>query len=175
MSFPFFPGFAIGVAGGLFTAWVERRYIGAEGAPFDLSAVGRCLLAGRAIFFYLGKLIWPAPLIFIYPRWEINPAAAWQYLYPVAVLGLIAALAFGKNRTRGALAGFLFFAGSLLPALGFVNVFPFVYSYVADHFQYLACLGVMAAVAGGWGVLADRVARPFVYGWPLPCSWFARC
>jgi len=35
------------------------------------------------------------------------------------------------------------------PALGFLNVYPFRYSYVADHFQYLALLGILVPAAAG--------------------------
>ena len=52
---------------------------------------------------------------------------------------------------------FLFFAGTLFPALGFFNVFPFLYSSVADHFQYLAGIGVLVPLAGRW----RSSARPF--------------
>src|ERR1700728_4695142 len=45
-----------GAAAGLFTAWVERTDIGAHGADFNLSAGQRCLIAGRALWFYLSKL-----------------------------------------------------------------------------------------------------------------------
>ena len=148
---PLLPWFALGAAAGLFTAWVERRYIGAQGAAFDLGLVGRCLLAGRAAWFYFGKLLWPAPLVFIYPHWQVSAAAGWQYLFPVAALALAAALWRGRKRGRAPLAALLFFAGTLFPALGFFNVYPFVFSYVADHFQYLASLGVIALVAAGGG------------------------
>jgi tetratricopeptide (TPR) repeat protein len=56
------------------------------------------------------------------------------------------------------LAAALFFGGALVPVLGFVNVYPFVFSFVADHFQYLASLGPIAAVAGGIAVLVERQA-----------------
>jgi protein O-mannosyl-transferase len=61
------------------------------------------------------------------------------------------------RRHRGPLAGFLWFAGTLFPALGFFNVFPFVYSYVADHFQYLASLGVLVPVACGLALARRRL------------------
>jgi len=51
-----------------------------------------------------------------------------------------------RRRTRGPLAGWLFFAGSLLRT-GFFNVYPFIFSYVADHFQYLASLGIIVPAA----------------------------
>ena len=145
--FPLLPWFAVGVTGGLFTAWVERFLIGARGAEFALTLPERCLLAGRAVWFYLGKLVWPADLIFIYPRWTIDATAWWQYLFPVGVLVLIPGLWRLARRSRGLLAGILIFVGTLFPALGFFNVYPFVFSFVADHFQYLASIGILAPAA----------------------------
>src|SRR6185369_14457255 len=63
---PLLPWFAFALASGLFTAWVERTIIGAEGAAFDLTLLQRCALAGHVIVFYLGKLVWPAGLAFFY-------------------------------------------------------------------------------------------------------------
>ena len=61
-----------------------------------------------------------------------------------------------RRRWRGPLAGLLFFVGTLFPVLGFFNVFPFIYSFVADHFQYLASLGVIALVSAGMALLLAR-------------------
>ena len=144
---PLAPWLLLGACGGLFSAWMERTIIGAGGAEFALTPVQRGLVAGRAICFYLGKLAWPADLMSIYPRWIVNPAVGWQYLFPLAVLVLLAALGWVARRRRGPLAAFLLFVGTLFPSLGFLNVYPFVFSYVADHFQYLACLGILAPVA----------------------------
>ena len=145
---PLVPWFALGFVSGLFTAWVEQSLIGAEGAEFDLTALQRVLLAGRALCFYFGKLIWPVDLVFIYPRWTLDPAAWWQYLFP-AVVGLLGAVLLRRaRRQRGPLAVFLLYSGTLFPALGFLNVYPFLFSYVADHFQYLASLAVIVPAAG---------------------------
>jgi tetratricopeptide (TPR) repeat protein len=163
---PLLPWFVIGTVAGLFTAWVERKYIGAEGASFTLSLLQRCLLAGRVAWFYLAKLVWPGNLLFIYPHWTVDAAAGWQYLFPLAAVALILALWLLRRRTRGPLAGALFFLGTLFPALGFFNVYPFLFSYVADHFQYLASLGIIALAAAGWarwtqGAMAeDAAGRP---------------
>jgi len=147
---PLIPFFVAGIGAGLFTAWVERKYIiGAEGSEFNFSIIERFLIAGRVTWFYLGKLFWPVNLVFVYPRWQVSPTVWWQYLYPEAALLLLGALCWQPRRWRGPLAGLLFFGGTLFPALGFFNVYPFLYSFVADHFQYLAGTGPIALAAGG--------------------------
>jgi protein O-mannosyl-transferase len=153
---PLIPFFAFGIAAGLFTAWIERTIIGAQGAGFQFAFVERLLIAGRAFWFYLAKLLWPANLIFIYPRWEINPANWWQFLYPAGVALLIAGLWFSRKRSRAPLAALLFFGGTLFPALGFFNVFSFRFSFVADHFQYLASLGIITLFSAGIVTLFQR-------------------
>lgn len=161
---PLLPWLAAGLAAGLFTAWVERTQIGAQGAAFELSALERLLIASRALVFYAGKLIWPANLTFIYPRWNIDAPSAAFYLSPFVVLGVLFALWRRRWRGRGPLAAFLLFAGTLFPALGFVDVFPFVYSFVADHFQYLASLALFAAAGAALARLprAAHVVAPAV-------------
>jgi tetratricopeptide (TPR) repeat protein len=147
---PLLPALALALAAGLLTAWVERRFIGAHGTEFTLNPLERVLLAGHVAWFYAGKLAWPFRLSFIYPRWFVTAAAPRQYAWVLALLALLAVLWARRRRSRGLLAGVLVFLGSLFPALGFVDVYPFRYSYVADHFQYLASLGLFALVAGGW-------------------------
>jgi tetratricopeptide (TPR) repeat protein len=167
---PLLPWFAIGIAAGLFTAWVERRYVAAEGPDFELTLLQRCLLASRAIFFYFGKLVWPFNLTFTYPRWKVDQSAWWQYGFLLGVLAVGAGLWLWSPRRRGPLAAFLFFAGTLFPALGFFNVYPFIYSYVADHFQYLASLGVFAPIAYGLTLALGRIPRNVRWAAPLACT-----
>ncbi|PAW66685.1 MAG: hypothetical protein B9S34_07450 [Opitutia bacterium Tous-C1TDCM] len=143
-TLPLLPWLVLGVGAGLGTAWLETNQIGAAGSDFALGPLERTLLAGRVVWFYLGKLVWPADLAFFYPRWTIDAGVAWQWLFPAAVVVVLAA-AFGwRRRDRGPLAAALLFGGTLVPVLGFVNVYPFVFSYVADHFQYLASLAAIA-------------------------------
>ena len=153
---PLVPWFVLGASAGLFTAWVERTFIGAQGAGFTLTPIERLLVAARAVCFYAGKLIWPVNLTFSYPRWTIDPAVWWQYLYPLAILALAVVLAKLARRRRGPLAALLLFTGTLFPALGFLNAFPFVYSFVADHFQYLASLALIVPFC----VLVQRLRFP---------------
>jgi Flp pilus assembly protein TadD len=167
---PLLPFFAIGIISGLFTALVERRFVGAVGSEFSFMFVERCLIAGRAVWFYLYKLLWSANLILIYPRWHIDATAVWQYLFPAAFL-LAAVLFWGlRNRSRAPLATLLYFTITLFPALGFFNVNFFRFSFVADHFQYLASIGPITAAAAsivqGTGLLREKLRRPVQ---PLLC------
>ena len=147
---PLLPFFVLGVGLGLLTAWIEKYHVGAQGAAWSLTFSERCLIAGRALWFYAGKLVWPVPLAFIYPRWKIEPAVWWQWLFPVAAAGVVAGLWLARRRLgKGPLVAVLFFAGTLGPALGFVNVYPMRYSFVADHFQYLAGVGLITLCAAG--------------------------
>jgi hypothetical protein len=65
------------------------------------------------------------------------------------VLALVSLAWTLRDSTRAPLAALLFFIGTLFPVLGFVNVFPFLYSFVADHFQYTASIGLIAGLCGG--------------------------
>ncbi len=171
---PLLPWFGLGVTSGLFTAWVERTYIGANGATYTLTPVQHILLAGRILCFYAAKTLWPVHLIFSYPRWDVDPRIWWQYLYPLAVFAVLAELLYLARRPNGRarrapLASFLIFAGTLFPVLGFLHVFPFKFSYVADHFQYLAALAIMVPVAS---LLTQSVSRTFSAKWVQHAAGF---
>ena len=118
------------------------------------------MLAGRVVWFYLSKLVWPANLVFIYPRWDINPREWWQWLFPIATLGMFVGLWAMRRRWRGPLAAWLLFVGTLVPVLGFLNVYPFICSFVADHFQYFASLGIIVLVSAGIATGLERASLP---------------
>ncbi|TMA38899.1 MAG: tetratricopeptide repeat protein [Deltaproteobacteria bacterium] len=152
------PFFALGVASGLVTTWMETHHVGATGELWSLSLLERCLVAGRVLWFYAAKLVWPYPLAFIYARWHVDAAVWWQYLFPLAAAGVVAALYVVRRRFgSGPLVAVLCYAATLAPALGFINVYPMRYSFVADHFQYLAGLPLIALAAAAG---ATRLPRP---------------
>ena len=125
-------------------------YRSSEGAaPLGYSLTERMLIAARALWFYAGKLLWPSELAVIYPRWNIRVAdpLAWGYLLAAVALA-VALWHFRHQLGRGPLAGALFFAVTLSPVLGFVDHGYMQYAFVADRFQYLAGIGVMAVVIG---------------------------
>ena len=146
---PLAPFFAISAASGFVTFWVERTYVHSEIERYDLTFVQRFLLAGRDVWFYLSKLAWPGNLTFVYPRWTIDPTQGWQWIFPIAAIGATISLWLLRKRLRGPLAAWLFFCATLFPVLGFVNVYMFTYTYVADHLQYLASLGMIVLASAG--------------------------
>jgi tetratricopeptide (TPR) repeat protein len=152
------PLFALGVLAGLATAWIEVYHVGATGEEWHLSAIERILVAGRALWFYLATIVWPHPLTFMYPRWHIDAGSAAQYLFPLSACAVGAALWLLRGRIgKAPLVAALFFACTLVPALGFLNVYPMRYSYVADHFQYLASIGPIALAVVLLKRLLDRI------------------
>jgi tetratricopeptide (TPR) repeat protein len=147
------PMLLVGAASGLLTAWLERAHVRASGPEWDLSLLERILIAGRALWFYTYKLVWPVDLAFIYPRWIIDTSVWWQYAFALAAMAVPIALFALRDRIgRGPVTAVLFFAGTLFPALGFFNIYPMRYSFVANHFQYLACVGLIALAVA----LAER-------------------
>ena len=161
---PLFPLLAVGVAMGMVTAHMEKINVGAMGAEWAMSATQRLLVAGHVLCFYAGKFAWPTDLMFFYPRWQINAADWLQWLWPLAAVAALAALwAMRRRLGRGPLAAALVFAGSLTPALGFFDVYPMRYSFVADHFQYHAMMAMVALACGlaawAWGKIGSATLR----------------
>jgi tetratricopeptide (TPR) repeat protein len=157
---PLVPYFTAGIAAGATTAWFERTVLGAGGAEYQLHAIDRVLLAGRAAWFYLGKLLWPSNLTFIYPRWTIDAGPSGAYVYVLAAAAALLALWAMRHRSRSPLATALLYLGALVPALGFVDVYPFRYSFVADHFQYLATLPMLAGLSAAMTIALTRTRLP---------------
>ncbi len=142
------PFVAMGLAMGLLSIWWEKHldnYLPKYHLP---GGIDRLLIATHAIWFYAGKVLWPVNLTFSYPRWNINAANPAQYLWLAACL-LVAAFLWFKRRPlgRGTVAAVIFFVAVLSPMLGFIPLYTFYFSFVADHYQYLACLGLLAGVA----------------------------
>lgn len=157
---PLVPFLLMGAVMASVTPYLERVQVGAAGSEWNLTLIDRVLIAGRAIWFYLWKLFLPVHLVFSYPRWSVDASRWWQYLFPVAALGTVIVLYLKRDRIgRGPLAAALFFVVTLAPALGFFDFYPMRYSYVADHFQYLASLGPIALISALLSKAADRLIR----------------
>jgi tetratricopeptide (TPR) repeat protein len=167
---PLIPFFVVGIAASLVTTHMEHsiQHVGASGPEWDYTFAQRFLIATRAVWFYAAKLIWPAKLTFIYPKWNVDPAILWQWIFPVAMFGALVILgALHRRIGRGPLVAALFFIGTLFPALGFVNVYPMRYTFVADHYQYHASIGLIVLFAAGVTIAWRKVP------WRRRASWVA--
>jgi tetratricopeptide (TPR) repeat protein len=141
------------------TRHLEKTQIGATGAEWALTLPERTALSGRIVLFYFGKLAWPAKLVFIYPRWAPDAASLSGWLGTVTVVALLASTwALRERLGRGTFAALAFFVVTLIPALGFFDVYPMRYSWVADHFQYLASLGPIVLASAAATVAMNRLA-----------------
>ena len=154
------PFLLISALASAWTIWEQKFHARAVGPDWAQTLPERFIIAGRAIWFYVGKLLWPHPLIFIYPRWDIDSSKVVAYLpLLAAIAGLIALGLIRVTRSRA-----LFFAGayyvvSLFPVLGFFTVYFFRYSFVSDHFQYLASMGPLALAGAGIATVVARLGR----------------
>ena len=129
-----------------------------EPVSLGYSMIERVLIAAHALWFYVGKLLWPADLAVIYPHWEVSVTDPREWGYVAAAVALAAALWLLRHRMgRGPLAGALFFAVTLSPVLGFVDYGYMQFSFVADRYQYLAGIGVTAVLAGAAAYGAGRL------------------
>jgi len=154
------PFFTLAVTMGLVTVALEEEMVGVVRGEFQFGLPQRLLVACRALFFYAGKLVVPWPLVFNYPRWNLG-AGPLVWLWPplgVALAGVLM-VALWRRRRRGPVLAVLFYAVTLFPALGLFNVYPFRYSFVADHFQYLASLGILVLVVQAGILAAEAAAR----------------
>jgi tetratricopeptide (TPR) repeat protein len=131
----------------------------------------RLATAGDAVWFYLGKLAWPDQQALIYPRWHIDATSVAAFLPLLAVVpGMVLLCLTHRPWARAALFAFSYFLIALFPVLGLANTTYSRYSFVADHFQYLASMGPLALAAAG---LVRGAAFLFAGGARVPSSALA--
>ena len=148
---------ALGV--GLLVIWWEKYHQGTR-VLAALAPIDRLLIASRAIWFYLGKILWPSHLTFIYPHWSIDPHDPLGYGWLLAGLLACAAIYLTRRRFGHSIeVAVLFFVTTLAPLLGFVMLYTFRYTFVADHYQYLASIGPIALIAAAFVTFSERQKR----------------
>ncbi len=145
---PFF-----GVAAAL--VYVNFRFTvhGAAEVASTASFTERLLGAGAVVWFYLGKAYFPVHLTFIYPLWTIRAANPLCWLPLGGAAGLTVLLWLMRHRWgRGPLFAWLYFGVSLVPVMGFTDVYFMHYSLVSDHYEHLALIGAIAPVAAAFAL-----------------------
>ncbi len=154
----FFPFVLISLLASGWTIWEQKFHSHATGAEWVQTPLQRILISADAIWFYLLKLIWPHPLIFIYPRWNIDPSR-WLAWIPLVALLVAATILFIKRNAalRPVAFAFAYFVITLFPVLDFFDIYFFRYSFVSDHFQYLASMGPLALAGAGVVTAVEKV------------------
>ena len=116
------PFLLISLIASAWTIWEQKFHAGATGPEWAQTALQRILISADAIWFYLLKLIWPYPLIFIYPRWNVDPARPLAYV-PLVALVVVAIFLFvaRKGLLRPVFFAFAYFVIALLPILDFFD------------------------------------------------------
>lgn len=153
------PFVALGLAMGSLSIWWE---IHRQGTEWSASFFDRVSIASRALVFYLEKLVWPHPLIFSYPKFELDASQPSYYASGLVLVVAAAALFVSRHRPagRGLAAAGLWFVAMLSPLIGFIDLYTFEYSFVADHYQYVASLGPLCAFAVGGAFVWRRGGTP---------------
>ncbi|HEY3329697.1 MAG TPA: tetratricopeptide repeat protein [Capsulimonadaceae bacterium] len=118
--------------------------------------IWRVASSGMAVWFYIWKLICPANLAMIYPRWTIDTHNVLSFV-PTLLVIVAAGVVFRvrKGVAGGAFAAVTYYLLTLLPVLGFVNMAFFKSSMVSDHLQYIPMIGMAALAGAGF----DRLYR----------------
>lgn len=148
---------AVALAVAIFDMWVVRHNKMSE-AMLAPPLLERFAQSGRAFWFYAQKLVWPANLSPVYPRWQLSSVQFTGWVPLLLIAGVTAALWFLRRRIgRGPLACWLYYGITLGPTLGIIYFGFLAITPAADRYQYLASLGPLVgigALIGGY--LRDR-------------------
>ncbi|MGO9607999.1 MAG: tetratricopeptide repeat protein [Verrucomicrobiia bacterium] len=146
------------VVSGLTILEQYSQALSAGAAQWRLTYAERLVIAGKDLWFYAAKVLWPFRLAFVYPRWAVPASSVWSWVPIAALVALTVALWRRRGRAwcRAVLFAGGYFVAALLPVLGFFNIFFFRHSFVADHFQYLASVGIITLVCAGAATLWKR-------------------
>jgi Flp pilus assembly protein TadD len=159
-ALPLLPMLGISVLMGKLTIFMEHKYAGATGAGFNLDLAQRIYVSGHSFWFYIGKLIFPYPLIEVYERWKIISIPWSQYVYAAATLAVLVGLWAARGRIgRGAFAAALHFYIATSMFVLMVVIYFMHYSFVSDHWQYFGCMSVFAVAAAGITSWLDRFGK----------------
>ena len=154
------PFFLIALLASGWTIWEQRHSSGASGFEWSGGPSYRLALAGHVAWFYPAKLVWPHPLIFVYPQWHIDTHTIRAWL-PLIGGGLLLGTLWWMRQGIGriGLAVTLLYLALVFPVLGLFNIYYMRYAFVADHFAYLATLPLFACVGAALSY-AGRIRAP---------------
>jgi protein O-mannosyl-transferase len=145
------PIFLMSIAASALSIWTQGLALATiTDSQFVRTWPERLVTAGDAVWFYLGKLLWPHPLITIYPRWQSDATPLLAVIFILAIFWLEREL-----WSRACFFAFAYFLTALLPVLGLIDNPIFRFSLVFDHLQYLGSIGPLALAGAGLARFSD--------------------
>lgn len=143
------PWFILGLGLAMVTIHTEHAMVYAKGPRYTFTPLQHLVIAARDLWFYPAKLLWPHPLIEIYPRWNLTHISIVDYLAIAGAFAVpITLLALSKRIGRGPFCAVAFYGLTISPVLGFISFYTETYTFVADHYQYVPCIGLLALFVG---------------------------
>ena len=110
----------------------------------------RPFAASGALWFYIWKMFVPVTFPGVYPRWDLTGSNVLFILAMVALLAVAVVVWKLRRRLPGQVIwGLVFYVISLGPMLGLISFNYTQFTFVADHFVYLASIGIFLCVAIG--------------------------
>jgi tetratricopeptide (TPR) repeat protein len=134
----------------------------AQHAGYAVRTLGQFSLGARienaivAYGLYVWKMLWPERLALFYPH-AGNALPVWQLIFCCLLLASISALVLALRSERFLLVGWLWFLGTLIPAIGLVQVGD---AALADRYAYIPLIGLFIMIAYGLGDLAEARRMP---------------
>lgn len=134
---------------------VNRPHSDATGFDFDVPAYHWWLTQSKVFFLYLKLVVWPWPLFIHYEfPYQTSITAAWQYVIPLLILGVVTLVLLWRNRPLGYLGTWVF--AILSPTF----VIPIITEIAAERRMYLALVApCVLFVVGGYQLLDNFITN----------------
>jgi protein O-mannosyl-transferase len=148
----YIPFFAVALVFGLVTIHARNASGTSVGAASNFDMVERLLMICYTPLLYIGKMLVPLRLNVYYSFNQVNGAFPWYYYAAPVVLIAIAVFAWIKRHSAPYIwIGLLFYLANIFVTLPFATLGEF--ELCADHYNYLACVGIFWILARGWQAL----------------------
>jgi tetratricopeptide (TPR) repeat protein len=124
----------------------------------SLDLAARVALAGQSLGVFFTHLVWPVGLLPNYPQWTIGAPSPLAFV-PCLVVVAVFVMLWLRRATWGApallaLGAFVLF---LAPFTGLVTVSYMAFTWVMDHYLYLAMIGPIGLVIAALDSIDERV------------------
>ena len=147
---------AISIAAGVI--YSQQAGKAADTLP-QLDLAARIALAGQSLGVYFAHVVWPVDLLPSYPQWNIGASSPPAFV-PCLVLAAVFAALWFRRASWGAaailaLGTFVLF---LAPFLGFVSASYMSFTWIMDHYLYVAMIGPVGLFIAALDSIGNRVA-----------------